>query len=276
MSNTPPRPVKAYRNSEFLNSDEARTIRIISEFIEPQTRFRDQNIRQTVVFWGSARIRSKQESTRIIEEIKQTIHSQPHQDPELLLKLKDAERQLVMSNYYEEAQETARLLTEWSLTLPPEDRLIVCSGGGPGIMEAANRGAISAGGKSIGLNISLPFEQAPNAYLSPDLAFDFHYFFMRKLWFVDLAGALVIFPGGFGTFDELMEVLTLVQTGKIRKRVPVVIYGSEYWDEVINFDSMVKWGTISEENLNLFHFANTPQEVVEYLKQQIQRNQKDD
>ena len=139
-------------------------------------------------------------------------------------------------------------------------------------MEAANRGAAYANGKSIGLNISLPHEQAPNPHISPELSFEFHYFFMRKLWFVDLAEALVVFPGGFGTLDELMEVLTLIQTGKIRKKIPVVIYGTEYWNEVINFSAMVKWGTISESDLDLFRFTDTPQETVEFLKQKIRRS----
>jgi hypothetical protein len=270
MSDTSVRLVKAYENLEFLNSPDARIVRILSEFLEPQSRFRAQGVRRTIVFFGSARIRSKEESTRKIEKIKQEMIAHPERESELLQKLKDAERQVLMSNYYEEALETAKLITEWSLALPPEQQLIVCSGGGPGIMEAANHGARCAGGKSIGLNISLPFEQRPNPYISEKLALEFHYFFMRKFWFVDLAAALVVFPGGFGTFDELMEVLTLVQTGKIRKKVPVVIYGTEYWDEVINFESMVKWGTISREDLTLFHFADTPQEAVEYLKREIQ------
>ena len=271
MSNLPPSPVKAYRNSDFLDSPDARTVRILCEYLEPQSRFRAHNVEQTIVFFGSARIRSKAESTQKIEEINQAILANPDGESELLPQLKDAERRLLMSNYYEEAVETARLLTEWSLTLPPAEQLIVCSGGGPGIMEAANRGAACAGGRSIGLSISLPYEETPNPYISPELYFDFRYFFMRKLWFVNLAAALVIFPGGFGTFDELMEVLTLIQTGKVRKTLPIVIYGTEYWEEVINFESMVKWGTIRAEDLDLFHFADTPQEVVKCLKGQIQR-----
>ncbi|MCZ6677484.1 MAG: TIGR00730 family Rossman fold protein [Candidatus Poribacteria bacterium] len=272
MSDTPGRTLKAFQNPDFLNGPDARIIRILSEFLDPQSRFDAQNIHRTIVFFGSARIRSKEESIQKVEAINQEILAHPDLESELLPQLKEAEHQLLMSNYYEEAVETARLLTEWSLTLPPEEQLIVCSGGGPGIMEAANRGAVCAGGKSIGLNISLPYEQFPNPYISPDLQFEFHYFFMRKLWFVDLAVALVIFPGGFGTFDELMEVLTLVQTGKIRKKMPIVVYGTEYWDEVINFESMVKWGTISAEDLDLFHFVDTPQEAAEYLKGQIQQN----
>ena len=269
MSDAPKHPVKAYRNLDFLSSPDVRMIRIMCEFVNPQSRFRDQNIQRTIVFFGSARIQSKEESIQKVEEINQVILTHPDQEPQLLSQLKDAERQLLMSNYYEEAVETARLLTEWSLTLPANAQLIVCSGGGSEIMEAANRGAACAGGKSIGLNISLLYEQHPNPYISPELCLEFHYFFMRKLWFADLAAALVIFPGGFGTLDELMEVLTLVQPGKVNKKLPIVIYGTEYWDEVINFESMVKWGMISEKDLSLFHFADTPQEVFECLKQEI-------
>ena len=269
MSDVPAPLIKAYENLDFLNSPDARIIRILSEYLEPQTRFLAQDVNRTVVFFGSARIRSKAESTQKIERLKQEIVAYPDREAELLHKLKDAERQLVMSNYYEEALDTAKLLTEWSMSLPRESQFVVCSGGGPGIMEAANRGARSAGGKSLGLNISLPFEQRPNPYISEKLAFEFHYFFMRKFWFVDLAVALVIFPGGFGTLDELMEVLTLVQTGKIRKKVPIVIYGTEYWDEVVNFESMVKWGTISKADLALFHVVDTPQAVLDYLKHEM-------
>jgi uncharacterized protein (TIGR00730 family) len=270
MSDEKNRPVKAYKNLDFLNGPDARIIRMMCEFLEPQSRFRDENIRQTIVFFGSARIRSKEESLATVESINRELLTQADGESELQQQLKAAEHQLLMSNYYEEAVETARLLTEWSLTLPLEDQWVICSGGGPGIMEAANRGAACAGGKSIGLNISLPHEQFPNPYISPGLNFEFHYFFMRKLWFVDLAQALIIFPGGFGTLDELLEVLTLVQTGKIRKKIPIVIYGTDYWREIINFEAMVKWGTISASDLDLFRFADTPQETVEYLKQQIQ------
>jgi len=270
MSDEKNRPVKAYKNLDFLNGPDARIIRMMCEFLEPQSRFRDENIRRTIVFFGSARIRSKEESLATVESINRELLTQGDGESELQQQLKVAEHQLLMSNYYEEAVETARLLTEWSLTLPLEDQWVICSGGGPGIMEAANRGAICAGGRSIGMNISLPHEQFPNPYISPELNFEFHYFFMRKLWFVDLAQALVIFPGGFGTLDELLEVLTLVQTGKIRKKIPIVIYGTDYWREIINFEAMVKWGTISASDLDLLHFVDTPQETVEYLKQQIQ------
>jgi uncharacterized protein (TIGR00730 family) len=272
MSNVPSRPGRAYKNLEFLTGPDARAIRIIYEYIEPQSRFRDGNIQRTIVFFGSARLQSKDESLEKIEGINRAIEAQPDRESELLQQLKNAEHQLLMSNYYEEAVEIARLLTEWSSTLPPADQLVVCSGGGAGIMEAANRGAACAGGKSIGLNISLPDNQTPNPYISPKLSFEFHYFFMRKLWFVDLAEALLIFPGGFGTLDELMEILTLVQTGKIRKQIPIIIYGTDYWNEVINFEAMVKWGTISEADLDLFRFTNTPQETVEFLKQKIRRS----
>jgi uncharacterized protein (TIGR00730 family) len=271
MTNTP-QAVKAYKNLEFLSSSDARTIRILCEYLEPQSRFKAEDVRRTIVFFGSARIQSKAASRAKIDEIRRAIQVQPDREAELQQRLKTAEQQLLMSNYYEDAVEVARQLTEWSATLPSEDKFVLCSGGGSGIMEAANRGAACAGGKSVGLNISLPYEQAANSYISPELAFEFHYFFMRKYWFIDLAEALVIFPGGFGTLDELMEVLTLVQTGKIQKKIPIVIYGTDYWNEVINFKALAKWGTISPSDLELFHFTNTPQETVEFLKQQIRRS----
>ena len=225
------RPV-AYLNEQFLNSPDARAIRILSEFLEPLAHFRREKVRDTVVFFGSARIR---------------------EDGPL-------------SRYYHEARELARLLTEWSEKYTNEThRFVVCSGGGPGIMEAANRGATDAGGKTIGLNIGLPFEQFPNPYITPSLSFEFHYFFMRKFWFAYLSKALVVFPGGFGTLDELSEILTLTQTQKLAKRMAIVLYGSEYWKEIINFDALVKHGMISPEDLNLFEYADTPGVAFEKL-----------
>lgn len=226
------RPV-AYKDEEFLDSQAARSVRILSEYLAPLDHFRREKIRDTVVFFGSARI--------------------TEDGP--------------MSRYYHEARELARLITQWSEGLPhPSRRFVVCTGGGPGIMEAANRGAVEAGGKTIGLNIGLPFEQWPNEYVTPELSFEFHYFFMRKFWFAYLAKALVVFPGGFGTLDELAEILTLVQTQKLEKMMLVLLYGSEFWKEVINFDALVKHGMISPADLNLFQYVDDPVTAMETLR----------
>ena len=226
------RPV-AYLNQKFLNSPDARALRILSEFLEPLAHFRREKVRDTVVFFGSARLR---------------------EDGPL-------------SQYYADARTLAKLLTEWSDQFTNNTyRFVVCSGGGPGIMEAANRGAFEANGKTIGLNIGLPFEQFPNPYITPELSFEFHYFFMRKFWFAYLAKALVVFPGGFGTLDELMELLTLTQTQKLAKKMTIVLYGSAYWKEIINFDALVKYGMISAEDLDLFQYADDPPTAFEILK----------
>ncbi|MFH1525206.1 MAG: TIGR00730 family Rossman fold protein, partial [Bacteroidota bacterium] len=245
--------VKAYKNQDFLNSTSARTLRILSEFYEPESRFKKQNIVDTIVFFGSARLASKAEAQKKLRELKKLKNGKATE-----AKIKEAEIQLVMSKYYEDAVELSKRLTEWSLGLDQEvKRFIVCSGGGPGIMEAANKGAKLAGGTSIGLNISIPFEQFVNKYVKPDLAFEFHYFFMRKFWFIYLAKALIVFPGGFGTLDELMEVLTLMQTGKIKKEMKVIVYDEHYWKKVLNFDALIEFGTISKSDLKLFDFCNT-------------------
>jgi hypothetical protein len=234
----------AYREESFLQSAESRPLRILSEYLWPLTHFRDEKIQDTIVFFGSARIRE----------------SGP------------------LGRYYQEARELAGLLTAWAASIAPSAdnsephrRFVVCSGGGPGIMEAANRGASEAGGKTIGLNIGLPFEQRPNPYITPELCFEFHYFFMRKFWFAYLAKALVVFPGGFGTLDELGEILTLAQTQKLENKILIVLYGSSYWREILNFDALVKYGMISEADLNLFRFADTPQEALAILKDGLTR-----
>jgi uncharacterized protein (TIGR00730 family) len=224
----------AYLNEEFLNSPDARAIRMLAEFLEPLAHFRREKVRDTVVFFGSARL--------------------TEDGP--------------LQQYYHDARTLARMLTEWTHQFTNSTyRFVVCSGGGPGIMEAANRGAYDANGKTIGLNIGLPFEQFPNAYITPELSFEFHYFFMRKFWFAYLAKALVVFPGGFGTLDELMEILTLTQTQKLAKKMTVLLYGSEYWKEIINFDALVKHGMISPEDLSLFRFADDPATAFELLKE---------
>lgn len=252
-------PVKAYRDLDFLNSSEGRTLRILAEYLEPRNRFRKHNIIDTIVMFGSARLKSRKEALRDLNVLKK---ANPKSVVNYDLRMKMAKSQLEMSKYYEDAVELSRMLTEWSLNLPiEENRFIVCSGGGPGIMEAANKGAKAAGGYSIGLNISLPFEQSGNKYITPELAFEFHYFFMRKFWFVYLAKSLIIFPGGFGTLDELMEVLTLVQTGKIKKQIKIIIYGEEYWRKVLNFEALIEFGTISPEDMDLFSFSNSPIEA---------------
>jgi uncharacterized protein (TIGR00730 family) len=227
------RPV-AYKNESFLDSPDARPLRIVSEYLEPLSHFRAEKVYDTVVFFGSARI----------------------------------EETGPMGRYYDAARTLARLVTDWSDKLPDTtQRFVICSGGGPGIMEAANRGAQDAGGKTIGLNIGLPFEQRPNPFISPELSFEFHYFFMRKFWFAYLAKGLVVFPGGFGTLDELTEILTLVQTRKLNKKIITVLYGSEFWKEIVNFDALVKHGMISESDLGLFEYADSPKQAFEILRE---------
>jgi uncharacterized protein (TIGR00730 family) len=236
MSENPdqqPRPPLAYKNEEFLRGPDSRPLRILSEYLEPLSHFRRQRIRDTVVFFGSARIR---------------------EDGPL-------------AEYYRDARTLANLLTTWTKTFRDRPyRFVVCSGGGPGIMEAANRGAADVKGKTIGLNIGLPFEQFPNPYITQELNFEFHYFFMRKFWFAYLSKALIVFPGGFGTMDELFEILTLVQTKKLAKKITIILYGTAFWKEIVNFDALVKYGTIAADDLDLFQFADTPEGAMQILK----------
>lgn len=263
---------KAYHNLKFLNSPGGRGLRILTEYEEPLNRFRKYNINHTVVFFGSARILPKKDAKLKLAEIKKIIASSKKKNPKFEQELKSAESHLHMSKYYEDTVELAYLMTNWAKSLKKPNKFIVCSGGGPGIMEAANRGAAKAKGFSMGLNISLPFEQYPNVYISPELNFEFHYFFMRKFWFAYLAKALVIMPGGFGTLDELMEILTLVQTEKLHKKMTVVVYGKEFWDKIINLDNMADLQMISKEDLKLFKFVDTPVEAFEYLKKELTKN----
>jgi len=231
------RPV-AYLNETFLESNDARGLRILSEYLEPLSHFRDEKIQDTIVFFGSARI--------------------AEEGP--------------LGQYYNDARTLARLVTEWSNKIATSlHRFVICSGGGPGIMEAANRGASDAGGKTIGLNIGLPFEQQPNPFITPELSFEFHYFFMRKFWFAYLAKALVIFPGGFGTLDELFEILTLAQTRKLESKIVIVLYGSKYWKEVLNVEALVRHGTIDKEDLKLFQYVDDPESALAVLQEQLTR-----
>jgi uncharacterized protein (TIGR00730 family) len=255
----------AYLNPDFLESDEARPIRILSEYLEPLRRFKEERVQDTVVFFGSARVDSRERAERALRTLRArgVRDADDHYEKELT----KTRKALQWARYYEEARELARLLTSWSLSLQSENhRFVVASGGGPGIMEAANRGAREAGGKTIGLNIRLPFEQGANPYITEGLHFEFHYFFMRKFWFAYLSKALVIFPGGFGTCDELFEILTLVQTDKLSKKIGVVLYGREYWDQVLHLEPMAEWGAIAEQDLELLQFADTPTDAFELLR----------
>lgn len=258
----------AYFLPEFLESREGRPIRILAEYFEPLRRFHDQKIQDTVVFFGSARIESRERSERALASLEARRGHEP--DEHARAELQRARKAVESARYYEDARELARLLTTWSMGLGAENhRFVVCSGGGPGIMEAANRGAHEAGGKTIGMNIRLPFEQGANPYITDGLVFEFHYFFMRKFWFAYLSKALVIFPGGFGTCDELFEILTLAQTEKLSKRIGVILYGRDYWDQVLDFKPMIEWGAISESDLDLFSVADTPADAFERLRSHL-------
>jgi uncharacterized protein (TIGR00730 family) len=256
----------AYMDEDFLESDDARPIRIIAEYLEPLRRLKEQNIQDTVVFFGSARVHSRMEATRALDRLKKR-GTRPRGHAELL---KRSRKALEWSRYYEDARELANRLSRWSLSLEsPRHRFVVTSGGGPGIMEAANRGAHEAGGKSIGFNIRLPFEQGANRYITDGLHFEFHYFFMRKFWFAYLAKALVIFPGGFGTLDELFEILTLAQTQKLSKQLGVFLYGREYWEAILDLTPMSEWGAISPGDLDLMKWVDSPDEAFEQLRSHL-------
>jgi len=255
----------AYQNAPFLDSPDGRILRILAEYQEPLARFRREQIQDTVVFFGSARFQGGKDAANSLAEIEKNHAGIPA--AQLEKDLKRAHAGIDMARYYEDARRLAHMLTKWSIQIPARRRrFVVTTGGGPGIMEAANLGAHEAGGKTIGLNIELPFEQAPNQYITPSLNFQFHYFFMRKFWFAYLAKGLVIFPGGFGTMDELFEILTLAQTDKLAKKILVVIYGSEYWNKVLNFQAFVDAGTVAPEDVNQFKIADTPEDAFEFLR----------
>jgi uncharacterized protein (TIGR00730 family) len=260
-------PPKAFNNAEFVNSRDGRVMRIMAEYLEPQKRLREAGIEDTIVFFGSARTLSRSDAQQALSTLREKGDA-PSED------ILRAERGLEMSRYYESARELAYRLTKWAEELARRqnvagNRFSVVTGGGPGIMEAANRGADEAGGSTIGMNISLPFEQYPNEYISDGLAFEFHYFFMRKFWLVYLAKAAVVMPGGFGTLDEFMELLTLVQTEKIRRKLPIVLFGSQYWANIVKFEPMAKFGTIDKSDLELFHITDCVDDAFEWLKTQL-------
>lgn len=251
---------KAYEDPDFLGSLEARPLRILSEYLMPLTSFEKMRVKDTIVFFGSARIPAPAEVKAVRERMQET----GVLTKEIETKFRRG------AGYYKDAVRLAFRLTRWSKGLPAESRrFLICSGGGPGIMEAANRGAAHARGLSVGMNISLPFEQEPNSYITQSLNFDFHYFFMRKFWLTKMAKALVAFPGGFGTFDELFEILTLVQTRKVEKKLPIVVFGKEYWNDVVNWQALADWGMISHEDLNYIHFADDVDDAFHFLTENL-------
>ena len=266
-----PMPQLAYRDPEFTESLAARPLRILAEYLDPLMRMRRENVGDTIVMFGSARIHSRDRALAQLKRIESL--RKGRRTPEHRAKLRAARSELEMSRYYEEARELARRITSWAMTLGTNPRrFVICSGGGPGIMEAANRGATEAGGSTIGLSIELPHEQKPNSYISPELNFCFHYFFMRKLWFAQMAKALIVFPGGFGTMDELWEMLTLLQTGKIASHHLILIYGRKYWDQVLNWRAMVRAGTVSEEEYGLLQFADHVDEAFGRVRLHLEKH----
>lgn len=264
-------PLKAYKNLDFLNTSDTRNIRVLCEMTEPGLRFAEEKVEDTIVLFGSARILPVDEAKKALEEVKAAVKDPSNPTAEEAQALQKAKIACKSAPYYDAAVKLAEELTQWSMDLPESTkrRFFICSGGGPGIMEAANRGAHNVGGKSVGLGISLPFEQGVNHYIPENLQFEFHYFFVRKYWFIFLAKALVAFPGGFGTLDELFETLTLIQTKKVDKLPPVVLFGSDFWNSVINFDSLVEWGTISADDLNLFKTVDTVEEARDFIIAQL-------
>jgi uncharacterized protein (TIGR00730 family) len=266
-------PKAAHEDPVFLASTPARPLRILAEYTNPLTQLKREGIGDTIVLFGSARIHSREDALARLEHLKNLKVGQSakakrsHREA-----LRAAKSALEMSRYYEEARALSHKITTWAMSLGPRPRrFVICSGGGPGIMEAANRGAYEAGGKSIGLSIELPHEQFANPYISPELSFNFHYFFMRKLWFAQIAKALIVFPGGFGTMDELWEMMTLLQTGKLTRTNLILIYGRKYWDDVLNLKAMVRWGTISPGEYGLLKFADTVDDAFEVIRAGLER-----
>jgi uncharacterized protein (TIGR00730 family) len=260
-----------YRDPIFMESLPARPVRITTEYIDPLERLRRAKVGDTIVMFGSARIQPREYALKHLQKLRK--EKKRHAALEYRAALRDAKSVLEMSRYYEEARELARRITSWAMSLGDQPRrFVICSGGGPGIMEAANRGAAEAGGKSIGLSIELPHEQRPNDYITPELSFMFHYFFMRKLWFAQLAKALIVFPGGFGTMDELWEMLTLSQTGKLRRQNLILIYGRKYWDRVLDWKHMLRCGTINEHEYGLLQFADTVDQAFDRVRDGLEKH----
>jgi uncharacterized protein (TIGR00730 family) len=260
----------AYRDPKFMESLGARPLRILAEYLDPLARFRREKVADTIVIFGSARIHSREVATEELKEVR--VRSRGRRSIEWKDRIRLAKSHVEMSRYYEEARELSRRITSWSMTLGMHPkRFVICSGGGPGIMEAANRGAADAGGSSIGLSIQLPHEQRPNPYISPELNICFHYFFMRKLWFAQMAKALIVFPGGFGTMDELGEMLTLLQTHKLSSHHLILIYGRKYWDKVLNWRHMVRTGTISERDYKLLEFTDDVDDAFEHVRREMEK-----
>lgn len=266
--------LKAYNNTEFLHSKEARTIRILAEYLYPEQSFRKHNVRGTIVFFGSARSMSMKDYHAKLTSLQNQLSNttDPTEREELIHSLEEFQERKEISQYHDEGVELSRMLSEWLKQNTFTKGIYICTGGGAGMMEAANYGASLADLPNIGLNISLPFEQNPNHYISKDMIFEFHYFFMRKFWFVYLAKALVCMPGGFGTLDELFEILTLRQTHKVNKPLPTILYGKAYWNNLIDFDYLVKKGMINKHDLSLFHYADTPTDAFEFIKDEISKN----
>ncbi len=264
-------PLVAHRNPKFMESAAARPIRILGEYLDPLVRLRREGVGDTIVMFGSARIEPRDRAAARLKRLQGM--SKARMTPARRAALRQAHTGVEMSRYYEEARELAHRITTWALTFGESPRrFVICSGGGPGIMEAANRGAAEAGGKSVGLSIELPHEQRPNRFISPELSFNFHYFFMRKLWFAQLAKALIVFPGGFGTMDELFELLTLMQTGKLPGRTLILIYGRRYWDKVLDWRAMLRWGTINDHEYGLLEFADTVEEAFQRVRVGLEKH----
>jgi hypothetical protein len=269
---------KAYKNLKFLNSGEARPIRLLCEYEEPRARFLEEEVHDTIVMFGSARVRDPEHARADLDRAQRALEAVIEEEhrPRALAELAQAQRGVRLSRYYEDTRQLANRLTRWSLERTGGRRYVICSGGGPGIMEASNRGASDVeGGRSVGLGISLPFEESVNHFVTPELAFQFHYFFMRKYWFAYLAKAMVILPGGFGTLDELFEILTLRQTGKIKKKLPMVLFGTEYWNSILNLEQMVEWGTIAEKDLSLVFRTDSVDDAFAFLVRELDGNERD-